>query len=89
VRIVGDAYAFRRGETGTLIQDTGSTVMPFKVEFPDSITWWYSATQVEPAHYSAVVTSVLGFGLSVAFWGVFRGVAEQWVEDQWDRYMDR
>jgi len=89
VRIVGDAYAFRKGETGTLIQDTGSTVMPFKVEFPDSITWWYSATQVEPAPYFAVVTSVLGFGLSVAFWGVFRGVAEQWVEDQWDRYMDR
>jgi hypothetical protein len=43
VRIVGGS--FRKGETGTLIEDDGSS-MPFKVKFPDSITMWFLAADV-------------------------------------------
>ena len=72
VRIVGGAI--RKGETGTLIEDDGSFIVPFKVRFPDSATRWFSAADVAlagdlPAPHFAVGTSVgctsvgsLGFG---------------------------
>ena len=46
VRIVGGVH--RMGETGTLIEDDGSSV-PFKVKFPNSETRWFLAESVSLA----------------------------------------
>jgi hypothetical protein len=46
VRVVDGAY--RKGQTGTLIEDDGSPNMPFKVRFSDSLILWLNLLDVEP-----------------------------------------
>jgi hypothetical protein len=56
VRVVDGAY--RKGQTGTLIEDDGSPNMPFKVRFSDSGILWLHVLDVEavgPAGGGAVI----------------------------------
>eukprot|EP00900_Chrysochromulina_parva_P003218 jgi/Chrpa1/12898/Chrysochromulina_OHIO_Genome00021154-RA len=56
VRVVDGAY--RKGQTGTLIEDDGSPNMPFKVRFSDSGILWLHLLDVEavgPAGGGAVI----------------------------------